>query len=165
MNHHEDSNHSCLTCKKKFKTRRALLWHLEFGIWCRLQCVVCTKSFTRKQDLVKHEKACNTLAGGSGGVCGVCLETFQFDIDLQRHRKSASNHGGSCKFVCFYCNEKKCSLEQVRKHIDDDHFGPNRDEEAEKVYAENASKGNLCGLMMMFFSVKSVRKCFPAGNH
>ena len=162
LNHHEDSNHSCLTCKKKFKTRRALLWHLEFGIWCRLQCVVCTKSFTRKQDLVKHEKACNTLAGGSGGVCGVCLETFQFDIDLQRHRKSASNPDGSCKFVCFYCNENKCSLEQVRKHIDDDHFGPNRDEEAEKVYAEKRLKRKLVWTHDDVFQCEKCEEMFPS---
>ena len=163
---HVDSNHSCLTCKKKFKTKRALLWHLEFGIWCRQQCEVCTKSFTRKSNLVRHEKMCHTVTG-SGGVCGVCLETFQFDIDLQRHRKGSSNPDGSCKFVCGYCNQNKCSAKQLSEHIESDHFGPNRNEEAEKVYEEKRCKRKLvltddifqcekCG--NMFPSRESLRK-------
>ena len=138
----QSAEYMCITCKKRFKSRLVLLKHLEFGDYCSFQCDQCTKTFTRKGDLEKHTKTCNAV-GDVGGSCEFCSETFEFTIDLERHRKKISDLDGKAKYWCWYCNKVYCSFELRQIHQKSDHFGPNVNQELEKVYAESRQNRSL----------------------
>ena len=71
---------------KKFRFKLGLLKHLEFGEFCSHQCYRCLKTFTRKNDLEKHRKICESV-GQPGGTCSICCKSFELQCDLELHRK------------------------------------------------------------------------------
>ena len=117
---HGNSEFICITCRTKFKTERALDKHLEFGEFCSFQCVYCTRTFTRKPNLLRHKKICNTI-DDSGGTCEVCSEEFEFQIELERHRKSSTKPDGSAKCQCRYCGKPTCNFKMLGDHLRAEH--------------------------------------------
>ena len=93
--HNAEAPNVCVSCKKQFKTRVALMKHLVNGEYCPLQCILCMKTFAKKFNLEKHQKICNGHLDDIGGTCEICFKKIQYKIDLTRHRKSFMNTDGS----------------------------------------------------------------------
>ena len=137
---HQDSEFICVTCKKKFKSEYWLLGHLEFGEFCSHLCQWCLKTFTRKNDLKKHQKICQSV-GQPGGSCSICDKSFEFQFDLEWHRKKITNIDGSYKFACGNCDQIFCDSSTRLDHVRAEHeVGEGAKEMVELFPCEN------CGL-------------------
>ena len=120
LQEHQDSEFICVTCKKKFKSEYSLSGHLEFGEFCSHLCQWCLKTFTRKNDLEKHQKICQS-EGQPGGSCSICSKSFELQFDLERHRKKMTNIDGSYKYVCEICEKIFCDLSSKLDHVHGKH--------------------------------------------
>ena len=120
LQEHQDSEFICVTCKKKFKSEYWLLGHLEFGEFCSHLCQWCLKTFTRKNDLEKHQKICQSV-GQLGGSCSICSKSFELQFDLEWHRKKMTNIDGSYKYVCAICEQIFCDLSTKLDHVHGKH--------------------------------------------
>ena len=116
LQQHTDSEFVCVSCNKKFRFKLGLLKHLEFGEFCSHQCYRCLKTFTRKNDLEKHRKICESV-GQPGGTCSICCKSFELQLDLELHRKKITNIDGSYKYVCGHCEQVFCDFSARSEHI------------------------------------------------
>ena len=117
---HQDSEFICVTCKKKFKFKLGLLSHLEFGGFCPHQCQWCLKTFTRKNDLEKHRKICQSEKQ-PGGTCSICSKSFELKWDIVLHRKKITDVDGSYKYWCGCCGQIFCDIMARLDHIHAEH--------------------------------------------
>ena len=117
---HYDSDHTCLTCGKNFKSAVTLARHTGHENICGLQCEKCAKTFTRRSSLLKHMKTCNLNELPLSWACDLCESTFTTPVDLERHRKLGNAPDGSAMYFCGRCKKKFCNFD-----LEFEHYTPN----------------------------------------
>ena len=93
---------------------------MEFGKFCSHQCQWCLKTFTRKKDLEKYRKICQSEMQ-PGGTCSICSESFELQWDLVLHRKKSTYIDGSLKYWCGLCGQIFCGIMARWDHIRAEH--------------------------------------------
>lgn len=95
---------SCRVCKKRFKSRSGLYYHLGSHGPQNLECQTCNKTFYNpnglKQHLKTHEQNKN--------FCPYCGKSFSKPYWLSRHVEVIHQHKRSSRFQCEVCG-KRCS--------------------------------------------------------
>ena len=116
LQQHRDSELVCISCNKRFRSGFGLVNHKKLGGACSHQCSECLKTFTRKNDMEKHKKICESVRQ-PGGTCSICCKSFELQCDLELHRKKITNLYGSYKYVCRHCGKVFCDFLSRENHI------------------------------------------------
>ena len=90
----------CLTCNKKFASKRALYYHKKIHEKI-FQCNVCLKSCPSKAHLDIHSR---THTGEKPYVCSTCDRRFARKYHLQNH---VATHSEERKFKCMVCPDNR----------------------------------------------------------
>ena len=108
-----NSEYPCDKCDASFTGKYELKRHersLHFGQ--KFSCCMCQKEFSRKDNLVIHEKIKHKAVIKKpipSYQCCDCSEKFLKRSHLTRHKSSGQNH-------CIVCEERFCTLKQVQEH-------------------------------------------------
>ena len=117
---HKESEFVCVSCGKKFRDGFGLVNHKKLGGGCSHQCSRCLKTFTRKNDLEKHRKICESVEQ-PGGTCSICCKSFELQYDLELHRSKIIRLDGSYQYVCPHCEQVFCDFSARSDHIQAEH--------------------------------------------
>ena len=90
----------CLTCNKKFASKRALYYHKKIHEKI-FQCNVCLKSCPSKAHLDIHSR---THTGEKPYVCSTCDKRFATKFELNNHQ---ATHSEERTFKCMVCPDNR----------------------------------------------------------
>uniref|UniRef100_A0A914C7K3 Uncharacterized protein n=1 Tax=Acrobeloides nanus TaxID=290746 RepID=A0A914C7K3_9BILA len=116
---------ACGICGKMIKRKQDLQRHFQYihGKKLQLDCKFCDKKFTRRDNLLEHEKKYHPApqnADNSGEplvirpyICEICGGSFRFKASLRDHLKT---HISARNFVCNICNLKFLRRTDLTRH-------------------------------------------------
>ena len=81
------------------------------------QCKICSKSFAKKWNLVRH--LANIHGKEKSHRCSFCKVEFKCSMKLKSHITLVHR---PLKFQCETCGQRFLTTKQLRKHVNDQHF-------------------------------------------
>ncbi|ELT99902.1 hypothetical protein CAPTEDRAFT_225157 [Capitella teleta] len=104
----QDKKVLCDFCPKTFVSEVALQQHMNKHVGS-MSCVLCSKSYSSKQEFLKHLVTCACSQEGGDYKCSVCAALFSTEADFRLHYKEHS-HPYSCD-TCGKRFVRKCNLQ------------------------------------------------------
>ena len=92
-------------------------------------CDICSKSFSREDNLIRHQKIKHSSQNIGKQVhhpestdsdmfkCEFCSTIFTIKTNLQNHTKNIYNSDRTVKNICDQCEKKFCTGKQLKAHI------------------------------------------------
>ncbi|XP_015512877.2 zinc finger protein 808-like [Neodiprion lecontei] len=78
--------HECLTCKKRYSTKKSLLRHQLLHEEPNFECDICNVKFYRKDKLKAHYDKCSEKNPDQVRKCNICGDSFENNDMLKEHR-------------------------------------------------------------------------------
>lgn len=114
INNHQQKQFSCVTCSKMFTRRSDLVRHerIHSGVRPNM-CGVCGKQFIQRSALTVHMRV---HTGEKPHKCDICDKAFSDSSSLARHRRV---HTGNRPYVCQYpgCNKTFTRRTTLTRHL------------------------------------------------
>jgi KRAB domain-containing zinc finger protein len=79
-------SHECLTCKKRYSTKKSLLRHQLLHEEPNFECDICNVKFYRKDKLKAHYDKCSEKNPDQVRKCNICGDSFENNEILREHR-------------------------------------------------------------------------------
>lgn len=86
-------NHECLTCKKRYSTKKSLLRHQLLHEEPNFECDICNVKFYRKDKLKAHYDKCSEKNPDQVRKCNICGDSFENNDMLKEHRAKHVTEG------------------------------------------------------------------------
>lgn len=86
-------NHECLTCKKRYSTKKSLLRHQLLHEEPNFECDICNVKFYRKDKLKAHYDKCSEKNPDQVRKCNICGDSFENNDLLKEHRAKHVTEG------------------------------------------------------------------------
>ena len=101
------------------------------------RCVVCSKSFANRQNLIRHRKKVRGLNKNEHEIfCRSCNFNCKTLLEMQVHLSSQNN--GKPSRICVYCKKNFMTESDLTKHLREQHSLPMRNQ-ADKKDGQNFS--------------------------
>ncbi|XP_011880586.1 PREDICTED: zinc finger protein 91-like [Vollenhovia emeryi] len=86
-------SHECVTCKKRYSTKKSLLRHQLLHEEPNFECDICNVKFYRKDKLKAHYDKCSEKNPDQVRKCNICGDSFENNEILREHRAKHVTEG------------------------------------------------------------------------
>ena len=112
MQIHEDIKFPCKICSKSFSRKDNLAAHISVvHDKDKIACQKCGIKFSKKSNLSRHEKTFHSRGVEGENICECCEEAFPTPRLLQIHVKKVHK-----RFKCFECNSRFTTKAHLKEH-------------------------------------------------